>query len=473
MAQRIEEVCRPAIHLVFIFAYRDRSGANHLGPRPLADMGNDPTLFDMNPVTAQHSHAPLDGGSSEVDASWSSIAQAADVSSHGFALFEGDSRFRLAAVPSESVDTCLTSPPYWSARDYEHPDQIGLEDDLDAYVQAVVEVFAEVRRVLRPSGAAWLNIGDCYLNGCSTVDGKPPEKGWRRNKQLALVPFRVALALQEDGWWVRNTVVWHKPNAMPSSVRDRLTNTWEPVFLLTKSERYDFDLDAIRVPHVTDDEVERRRAERGDAGGKAHGQGELRRWLNSPRHRSTIEGLKTVRRRPNAPRAVELAAYLRAALAARGESIHWVAQQLDLPFERTRHYFRTDEIGSRLPPEETWVRLKELLELDDTYDEAMAVEVGDNVFRNHPKGRNPGDMMSVALRGSPHAHFALMPRPVAVQALKATLPQGGICLDPFMGLGTTGHAALELGGRFVGVDLHRPYLDLFAAEVPAQRRLTA
>jgi hypothetical protein len=253
---------------------------------------------------------------------------------------------------------------------------------------------------------------------------------------------------------------------MPASVRDRLTNTWEPVFLLTKSDRYFFDLDRIRIPHLTEDAVERRRAENG-ANGKAKGRQALRRWLNSPRHRSTIDGMKTVRRRPNAPRSVELGAYLREALERHGRSIRWVAEQLDLPFERTRHYFRTDEIGSRLPPEETWLRLKDLLDLDDRYDEAMEVETGDNVFRNHPNGRNPGDLLSVPVRGSGHPHFATMPRPLADQCLQATLPQGGTCLDPFMGLGTTGHATFALGGNFIGADVQRTYIDLFAAEAQA------
>jgi len=394
---------------------------------------------------------------------WDRVQQCADVRHSRFALFLGDARERLHDLPTESINTCLTSPPYWSARDYEHPSQIGQESDIEKYVQSLVEVFAAVRDALRDDGSIWLNLGDSYLNGVGTVNGKPPEKGWARNKQLALIPFRAALALQEDGWWVRNALVWHKPNAMPASVRDRLTNTWEPVFLLTKSERYYFDLDRIRVPHVTSDAVERRRAENG-ANGKAKGQQDLRRWLNSPRHRSTIDGLKTVRRRPNAPRAVELAAYLREALERNGKSIGWVAEQLGLPFERARHYFRTDEIGSRLPPEDTWLRLKALLNLDERYDEVMEVEVGDNVFRNHPKGRNPGDMLAVSLRGSAHPHFATMPRPLADQCLKATLPDGGICLDPFMGLGTTGHATFALGGNFIGVDVQQLYLDLFARE---------
>jgi DNA modification methylase len=393
--------------------------------------------------------------------SWSMITSDATLSSDRFALFAADAERVLTGLPDGSVDTCLTSPPYWSARDYEHPEQLGLEDDPDDYVERLVNVFTHVKRVLTDTGTAWLNLGDCYLHGCGTVNGKPPETGWRRNKQLSLIPFRVVLSLQEQGWWIRNAIIWHKPNAMPSSVRDRLTSTWEPVFLLTKSEHYYFDLDAIRVPHLTDDEVERRRAERGVTNGKAVGQGELRRWLNSPRHRSSIDGLKTIRRRPNAPRAVELAAYMRRTLEEKGKSIKWVAEQLGLPFERTRHYFRTDTIGSRLPPEETWHRLKELLDLDDTFDDAMAVEVGDNVFRNHPLGRNPGDFWSVALSGTPNVHFATMPVQLAERALRATLPAGGVCLDPYMGLGTTGRAALDLGGRFVGIDVHREYLELF------------
>jgi hypothetical protein len=167
-----------------------------------------------------------------------------------------------------------------------------------------------------------------------------------------------------------------------------------------------------------------------------------------------------------------LASYLREALIRNGQSIGWVAEQLGLPFERTRHYFRTDEIGSRLPPEETWLRLKELLDLDGQYDDAMEVEVGDNVFRNHPSGRNPGDMMSVSLRGSGHPHFATMPRPLADQCLTATLPAGGVCLDPFMGLGTTGHAAFALGGDFIGIDVQQSYLELFESEAEAMLEAT-
>jgi DNA modification methylase len=401
---------------------------------------------------------------------WEAIRARAVLSSTRYALLAGNALQALQALPSESIATCLTSPPYWGARDYEHDKQLGLEPELDGYVGNLVKVFREVRRLLTERGTVWLNVGDCYFHGAGTVNGRPPPTGWKRNKQLCLVPFRLAMALQEDGWWVRNAVVWHKPNAMPASVRDRLANTWEPLFLLAKSEKYYFDLDAIRIPHQTDDKTERVRAQRGNANGKAKGQKDLRRWLNSPRHRATIEGLREIRRRPNAPDCVELASYLRSAMEKQGVDIYWVAAQLGLPYERTRHYFRTDRIGSRLPPEEVWEQLKALLDLDTTYDDAMAVEVGDNVFRNHPKGRNPGDMISVTLSGASQEHFATMPMALAEWALKATLPPGGICLDPFMGTGTTGIAAINLGGRFLGVDVRRDFLAHFVKWAESRRR---
>ena len=389
---------------------------------------------------------------------WKDICSAATLTGRSFALMVGDARDCLRLLPSASIQTCLTSPPYWGARDYSHPSQIGSEAEVTEYVCHVVNVFNDVKRVLVDEGTVWLNIGDRYVSGAPTENGLPPLKGWKRNKQLSLTPFRLALALQEDGWWIRNVVAWHKPNAMPSSVTDRLTNTWEPFFLLTKSEQYFFELDKIRVPHKTDDSIERRRAENGAANGKAKGNSNLRRWLNSPRHRATIDGFKEVRVRPQAPEAVELAAYLKEAANGKGISIKDVAVALEQPFERVRHYFRTDKIGSRLPPEETWFQLKALLDLDDTYDEAMTYLVKDNVFRNHPKGRNPGDVLSVSLRGEGDAHYAVMPLPLAEWALRATLPKGGLCLDPFMGLGTTGLAALNLGGKFVGIDVREDYV---------------
>jgi DNA modification methylase len=147
----------------------------------------------------------------------------------------GDCRDTMRRWASEGVkvQTCVTSPPYFGLRDYGHEGQIGLEQTPEEYITAMVEVFRCVRDVLADDGTLWLNIGDSYGNG----------------KQLLGVPWRLALALQSDGWILRQDIIWHKPNPMPESVRDRCTKAHEYIFLLSKSEKYFFDADSIRVPH--------------------------------------------------------------------------------------------------------------------------------------------------------------------------------------------------------------------------------
>jgi site-specific DNA-methyltransferase (adenine-specific) len=152
----------------------------------------------------------------------------------------GDARQRLAELPAGSVDCVVTSPPYFNLRDYGTTGQIGLEDHVSGWVDELRLVMRAVARVLKPSGSVWLNVGDAF----SRHDryGAPP-------KSLLLGPERLALALLDDGWTVRNRVAWMKQNTMPCSVRDRLACTWEVVYLLTRNRRYYFDLDAIRIPH--------------------------------------------------------------------------------------------------------------------------------------------------------------------------------------------------------------------------------
>ncbi len=152
----------------------------------------------------------------------------------------GDARQRLAELPAASVDSVMTSPPYFNLRNYGAPGQIGLEAHVEGWVDELRLVMRGVARVLKPTGSLWLNVGDSF----SRHDryGAPP-------KSLLLGPERLALALQQDGWIVRNRIAWVKQNTMPTSVRDRLACTWETVYLLTRSRYYHFDLDAIRIPH--------------------------------------------------------------------------------------------------------------------------------------------------------------------------------------------------------------------------------
>jgi len=155
---------------------------------------------------------------------------------------------------------CVTSPPYWGLRDYDIPGQIGAEEDLDEYVANLVSVFREVRRTLTDDGTLWLNVGDAYTSGnrrwratdkknpARAMSYRPPTPPGLKPKDLIGVPWRVAFALQQDGWYLRADVVWNKPNCQPESVKDRPTKCHEYLFLLTKSERYCYDYDAIKEP---------------------------------------------------------------------------------------------------------------------------------------------------------------------------------------------------------------------------------
>ena len=146
----------------------------------------------------------------------------------------------LRSLPDRSVHCIVTSPPYWGLRDYGVEGQIGIEPSPEEYVQRIVAVFREARRVLRDDGTTWLNLGDCYARSRSAWGLKA--------KDLVGIPWRVAFALQADGWYLRSDIVWAKPNPMPESVRDRPTRSHEFVFLLTKRGRYFYDADSIREP---------------------------------------------------------------------------------------------------------------------------------------------------------------------------------------------------------------------------------
>lgn len=294
-------------------------------------------------------------------------------------LLLGDALEQMRTLPDGSVDCIVTSPPYYGLRDYGTPGQYGLEASPAEYVARMVEVFAEARRVLADDGTLWLNLGDSYacspkggesnasrLNGRSNDVTTPPGSGGKNGgglpaKSLLGIPWRTALALQGDGWLLRNEIVWHKPNAMPESVTDRLSNRHEHLFLFARSARYWFDLDAIREPHTA----------------------------------------PTRRAGANAFRA-------RDASHTRTGTGHYIGPDLE-------------------------------------------------------RGRNPGDVWTIATRPYPQAHFAVWPIDIPLRCIKAGCRPGGTVLDPFSGSGTTGEAARQLGRKYVGIDLNPAYHDLARA----------
>nr|WP_295738898.1 site-specific DNA-methyltransferase [uncultured Acidocella sp.] len=193
-------------------------------------------------------------------------------------IITGDCIEQLSIIPAGHFQTCVTSPPYFGLRDYGVAGQIGLEDSLDEFIAKMVEVFRQVWRVLREDGTLWLNLGDSYAGGGNGGGGSFAKDGVRcappgtdknkaartgrrgvggelKPKDLMMVPARVALALQADGWWLRSDIIWHKPNPMPESAHDRPTSAHEHVFLFSKSARYFYDADAIREGRTSDEDA--------------------------------------------------------------------------------------------------------------------------------------------------------------------------------------------------------------------------
>ena len=175
-------------------------------------------------------------------------------------LICGDAAQAMTLLPAGSVQTVLTSPPYWSLRDYQVDDQIGRDDSLDTYIGCIVAMFSALHRTLRDDGTVWLNIGDAFTSGnrryrapdrknrARAMTVRPPTPDGLKPKDLIGLPWRIAFALQDAGWWLRSEIIWHKTNAHPESVGDRPTKAHETVFLLSKQQNYHYNLHAVQGP---------------------------------------------------------------------------------------------------------------------------------------------------------------------------------------------------------------------------------
>jgi site-specific DNA-methyltransferase (adenine-specific) len=320
-------------------------------------------------------------------------------------FLHGDALEVLRGFPPASVDCCLTSPPYYGHRRYAGGG-IGAEDGWQEYVSSLGAVAAELRRVLKPVGSLWLNLGDTY-----------------RGKRQLGVPWRVAFHLiDEQGWTLRNSVVWHKVKGGPDTSRDKLRNVHELLFhFVLRPRGYHYDADAIRSAP---------RAARVDNGVVVSATG-----VRGVRYRRQIE-LSTAL--DDAEKAAALAA-LDAALA-------------DLEAGRLadfRMVIRGRQRATHSDAVAVSGRAREL------------VERGFCVLRYHPRGSKPGDVWDILPEDSQgrRGHFAAFPADLCRIPILATCPRGGVVLDPFCGTGTAMLVARELGRRSVGIDVAETYLE--------------
>ena len=274
-------------------------------------------------------------------------------------IYQGDSFEVLKTFESDSIDCCVTSPPYYALRNYGVNGQIGLEETPEKYIERLTEVFMEVHRVLKPKGTLWLNIGDSYNgSGGNHKEGQKNDTGfqgalgvrcggkgarvkWLKPKDLIGVPWMLAFSLRNAGWYLRQDIIWAKNSCMPESVKDRCTKSHEYIFLMSKSQKYYFDYESIQEEGISDS---------------------------------------------------------------------------DYPV------------------------------------------------------RNKRDVWTINPKSNKEAHFATYPQELIAPCILAGCPEGGVVLDPFMGSGTTGLAALKLGRRYIGIELNENYIDIANKRLATERQ---
>lgn len=352
-------------------------------------------------------------------------------------------------LPEKSVNCIVTSPPYYGLRDYGIDGQIGLEETIEEYLERMIKVFSEAHRVLKDNGTIWVNIGDSYatgaggnnmknekvnaIAGCSSLPGEngrkdnvsrarsPLKHAEIKSKDLIGIPWMLAIALRSAGWYLRQDIIWHKPNPMPESVTDRCTKSHEYIFLFSKSKSYYFDAFSIATPYADKTFT----AFGSESKGYGDGSGLIasENWHNSvktrkPKDWKMPDGWDT------------------------GQGSHG-------SFHKNGR-----EKGKR----------------KGTEDPKMGIN--GNGFKGHsgnydaegnPIGSgkaNKRSVWTVSTRPFPEAHFATFPEELIVDCIKAGCPAGGIVLDPFMGAGTTALVSRKLDRNFIGFELNPDYIQI-------------
>jgi DNA modification methylase len=354
-------------------------------------------------------------------------------------IYIGDVRDRLSEMPDASVQCAITSPPYWCLRDYGTDGQMGLESTPEEYIAKMVAVFAEVRRVLRDDGTLWLNIGDSYSAGGQNSGSNPEDltEKQRSNggcrferrtapvgmkpKDLVGIPWMLAFALRADGWYLRQDIIWSKPNPMPESVTDRCTKSHEYLFLLTKSARYYYAADAIKEPS-TDESIARRG--RDDCREKP---GWADAYMGTP------------------PRG--LAGNVSGGRLGRGGANSRMHQDRD-PSHPEERKVRT--AGNKT---HKTVAEYERSDSEEHRTAAGLLKIADTAY----PPRNKRSVWTIATQAYSEAHFATFPEALVEPCILAGSKPGDVILDPFTGSGTTGVVALRYHRDFVGIELNPDY----------------
>ena len=380
-------------------------------------------------------------------------------------ILQGDVLEKIKEIPDESIDTIITSPPYYALRDYSVDGQIGLEQTPQQYIAKLMLVMTECKRVLKQTGSCWVNIGDSYngskIGNTNGTYGQVKQKKGVNTKSFRKIadptirikskygiPSRFEVACIDDGWLSRNEIPWIKANCMPFSGKDRFTNKWEPVFFFTKSQKYYFNLDAVREKCITEPKpsnvrvIETKQTKL--IGGMSEKQDQeydkagIHDKYRDDKNSNACRLHKDREGNPNRKQDNVLGDDGKPKANYKGFNERWRQHNSASVREENK---AQDQLNARVL-------------------EARKNGAPHDSTCNHPNGKNPGDVFFINPKPYMEAHFATFPVELPKRILRCACPPNGIVLDPFMGAGTTAVAAEELGMQWVGIDLNPKYIEI-------------
>lgn len=352
----------------------------------------------------------------------------------------------IERFPKNHIQCIITSPPYFNLRDYECDGQIGNEENVEEYIDNLVSVFESSRDSLKDDGLIFVNLGDTY-----------------KNKTLLCIPDRFKISMVSKGWFCRNDIIWHKPNAMPSSAKDRFVVDYERVLMFSKNKKYKFNT-----------QYEERKTKPTTKNTKSKSLGKyksieqessVRQGMNKSR------GSKLIEKRNNLPNQVEFVDFLRSRTNAKS-----IADNIQISKSKIDHWFRYDEGGFSYPSAEDWNNVKWIF--DDWSDEFKLIDKKmnditfefDDINKNAHKGRLKRSVWSVNTKPSKVKHFAPYPSKLIEPMILFATDENDLVYDPFLGSGTTGVVAESLNRRWVGSELNTEYIDIIKQAFNAKER---
>jgi|13_taG_2_1085334.scaffolds.fasta_scaffold29849_2 DNA modification methylase len=356
-------------------------------------------------------------------------------------IYNEDCLDTMKKMPSNFIQSIITSPPYFNLRDYKNNQQIGIESNFNDYLKKLLIVFKNAYRVLKDNGVLFVNIGDTYAS--KRIDNV-------KRKTLIGIPDRFKIMMIDFGWICRSDIIWHKPNAIPSSAKDRFSNDYERIFMFTKNEKYKFNTQYEERKTKVSNKTNKRKKSKylSDEQEK-----QVRQGMNKKR------GLKLLEKRNYLPEHLFFVNFLRSRTSAKD----LFSNVEIIKLSTIEHWFRKDVGGFSYPKFNDWNLVKDFI--NDWSDDFYKIDLGlstidyeyDDINKNADKGRIKRCVWSINTKPSKDKHFAAYPSQLIKTPILCSTDENDLIYDPFMGSGTTAISCIKNNRKYIGSEINKDY----------------